>query len=94
MNRDETIAIYKEYAEQSGKGKKKSNQLINLEMKIEALVGLIELLTNVATFADAQDDDWFKLTLAEIGALEWALDLLMTLKKITDSLEEAKVYNS
>jgi hypothetical protein len=45
-------------------------------MKLEAIVALIEVFTHVATFADAQEDDWYKITLVELGALEWCLDVL------------------
>jgi hypothetical protein len=63
-------------------------------MKIEAIVGLIDVFTQLATFADMQDEDWYKTTLVEIGALEWTLDLLFQMKKIVDQLEAAKLFNS
>ena len=63
-------------------------------MKVESMVGLIEVFTLLSTFADAQEDDWFKHTLVDIGALEWSLDVLYSLKQIVDQLEAAKLYNS
>lgn len=63
-------------------------------MKIEAIVGLIDVFTQLATFADMQDEDWYKTTLVEIGALECTLDLLFQMKKIVDQLEAAKLFNS
>ena len=43
--------------------------MATLEMKLDALVILIEVFTLVATFADALEDDWYKTTLVELGAL-------------------------
>jgi hypothetical protein len=89
VGRDETVALY-----QKSSHKKKSAELAAYEMKIEAMVGLIEVFTQLATFADAQDDDWYKHALVDLGALEWCLDLLFQLKKIVEQLEEAKLFNS
>jgi hypothetical protein len=58
------------------------------------MVGLIEVFTHLATFADVQEEDWYKNALVDIRALEWSLDVLYSLKRITDSLESAKLYNS
>lgn len=53
-------------------------------MKVECMVGLIEVFTHLATFADVQEEDWYKNALVGIKALEWSLDVLYSLKKITD----------
>ena len=83
VGREETLAIYQKSQDQ-GKQKKKPQELAALEAKVESMVGLIEVFTLLGTFADAQDDDWYKIALVEIGALEWSLDLVFQLKKIVD----------
>lgn len=58
------------------------------------MVALIEVFTLVSTFADAQEDDLYKITLVELGALQWSLDLLYSLKSIVDMLESANLFNN
>ena len=60
----------------------------------------IDVLAQIATFAeknqdlDDSDQDWFKTTLVDLGALEQALEVLWSLKLIVDQLELAKLFNS
>lgn len=88
------MQIYSKLVLEQGKPKKRPIEVSMLEMKLEAMVALIEVFTLVATFADAQEDDWYKITLVELGALEWCLDLLYQLKLIQDQLESAKLFSS
>ena len=88
------MQIYSKLVLEQGKPKKRPIEVSTLEMKLEAMVALIEVFTLVATFADAQEDDWYKITLVELGALEWCLDLLYQLKLIQDQLESAKLFSS
>lgn len=83
MHREETVAIYSKLA-LDPKAKKRPSEVSALEMKLEAMVALIEIFTLVATYADAQEDDWYKTTLVELGALEWCLDVLYQLKLIVE----------
>jgi hypothetical protein len=82
VNREETVAIYTKLVLEQSLPKKRPLEVSKLEMKLEAIVALIEVFTHVATFADAQEDDWYKITLVELGALEWCLDVLYSLKLI------------
>ena len=45
------------------------SKLDELHLALDVLIGIVEIYTQVATFAD----DWFKKTLVDIGAIEWSL---------------------
>ena len=47
------------------------------------MVCLVDMWGQVAAFGN----DWFKFTLVQLGALEFALDVLHTLKLMVDSLD-------
>ena len=49
---------------------------------------LVQCWAQVAAFGP----DWFKLTLIELGALEFTLDVLHTLKVIVDSLDRLGIF--
>ena len=36
--------------------------------------------------------DWFKFTFVDLGALEFTLDILYTLKVMVDSLDKMKIF--
>ena len=50
--------------------------LDKLHLELDTLVSIVEIFTQVATFAD----DWFKKTLVDQGAIEWALNVMNVLK--------------
>ena len=57
-------------------------------MKLDVLTGIVEVFTQVATFAD----DWFKTTLVEQGALEWTLQTMFVLKGLVEKLEKVGLF--
>lgn len=60
----------------------------NIEKDLEQLVTLVEVWGQVAAFAS----DWFKETLVDIGALEFALDILYCLKMMVDTLDRLGIF--
>ena len=69
----------------SSKGKK---SLDELHLKLDVLVGIVEIWTQVATFAD----DWFKKTLVELGTVEWTLNIMNVLKEMVEKLEKVGLF--
>ena len=63
-------------------------KLDQLHLKLDVLLGIIEICTQVATFAD----DWFKKTLVHLGAIEWTCNVLNVLKEIVEKLESAGLF--
>ena len=59
-----------------------------LNVRLDILTGIVEIFCQVATFAD----DWYKHTLVQQGALEWALEIMYTLKEIVDKLESVGLF--
>ena len=49
---------------------------------------MIEMWGQVACFGS----DWFKLTMVEVGILEYTLDLLYTLKVMVDALDRMNIF--
>lgn len=52
MNKEETVAIYTKLIVEP-KAKKRPTEVSKLEIKLEAMVALIEVLTLVSTYADS-----------------------------------------
>ena len=52
------------------------------------MTGIVEIFCQVATFAD----DWYKHTLVLEGALEWALEIMYTLKDMVEKLESIGLF--
>ena len=59
-----------------------------LHVRLDTLTGIVEIICQVATFAD----DWYKHTLVQQGALEWALEIMYTLKDMVEKLESIGLF--
>ena len=59
-----------------------------LEEELEVIVCIVEVWNQVGAFAS----DWFKRALVELGALEFTLDILYTLKVMVDSLDHMGIF--
>ena len=68
--------------------KEGQSKLDELHLALDVLIGIVEIYTQVATFAD----DWFKKTLVDIGAIEWSLHIMNILKEMVEKLEKAGLF--
>lgn len=60
----------------------------SVDKELDLIICIIEIWGLVACLAS----DWFKRTFVELGALEFTLDILYTLKVMVDSLDRMKIY--